>query len=193
MILVLFTRTQINATSASCTGNTCFSTDSITLTDVSQIFHFGISGIDGFIFGEHSILKSLGIIKVFDTFNMIDSILINRNTLTTITTLITDTITQIVATCSGSACYQNPSATGMEAIAEDVIFPLIFIAGTVFGFLYMGIKFFGIAVMISTFIILGLAYIGIIPSYFTLLTIIAVGAALTKMISGMLGGNNGES
>lgn len=75
---------------------------------------------------------------------------------------------------------------------EDLLFPLIFILGTIFGFMYIGLKFFGVSVMIATFILLGLAYIGIIPSYFTLLSIVAVGAALTKMISGMIGDSGGE-
>lgn len=212
LILVTFTHVGFASPPASCTSNSCFSIDNITFNENSNIFHFGISAVDGFIFGEHgsisasvkilasdlikfsdsSVFRTL-IIKVVDTFKFIDFNLLNRNAITTVTTFITETVNQLVNNCSGSSCYQNPNATGMEAIAEDVIFPLMFIVGTVFGFLYMGIKFFGISVMIATFIILGLAYIGIIPSYFTLLSIVAVAAALTKMIRGMIGGSEAEA
>lgn len=167
IILVNFISHSSYATSASCSTNSCFTTDSMTFSDKSGLFRFVLSAFDSFKFNEIASGLSSAII--------------------TITSLITSTINVLGVQCSGSSCYQNANGGLLETIVEDILFPMIFIIGTIFGFMYIGVKFFGISVMVATFIILGLAYIGIIPSYFTLLTIIAVGAALTKMISGMIG------
>lgn len=171
-ILINFTHITYASSPASCTSNSCFASDAFTFKESTFLSHFELAVLDSIKFADSSTALNTFILSV--------------------TTLITSTITILGNICTGSSCYVNVNATGMEALAEQVIFPLIFIMGTIFGFLYMGLKFFGIVVMVATFIILGLAYIGIIPSYFTLLSIVAVGAALTKMISGMIGDRGAE-
>ena len=212
LILIIIGFTSAIAGTFTCTSNVCTGSDGFTMAESQSIFHFGLSAIDSFAFSEKGILSSAAklivsdlfkftdinnfknsMIKIIDSMSIIESSILNGNIVTTVTTYVTSVIDQLVASCSGSSCYSNASATGMEAIAEQIIFPLIFILGTVFGFMYMGLKFFGISVMVATFILLGLAYIGIIPSYFTLLTIIAVGAALTKMVNGMLGNSQSNA
>jgi hypothetical protein len=129
---------------------------------------------------------------VVDKFMVTEASAIKAFLQVTITSLITNTITQIGANCGGNSCYINANATGNELIFEYVVFPAVFIFGTIFGFIYMGIKAFGVTVLLMSFLTLGLAYIGIIPSYFTLLTIIMVGAALTKLLTGMFNGGSSE-
>ena len=186
--LVMFTKVQVNAVSASCTTNSCFTVDTVTFSDASSVFHSLINVIDKVTFTDKGFIIQI-MIKAIDKFLVTETSILQALGITTITSYVTSVITQIAQSCSGSSCYQNANATGNEFLAEYIIFPAIFIFGTVFGFIYMGIKSFGIVTLITTFMILGLAYIGIIPSYFTLLTIIIVGAALTKLISSMFGGN----
>jgi len=162
-----------NASTFTCTSNVCIGSDGFTFADSSYPYRATFSAIDGFSFSD----ASSGIL----------------NGITTVTTYVTSIITQLANSCAGSSCYVNAGAGLSESLAENIIFPLIFILGTVFGFMYMGLRFFGVMIMVATFILLGLAYIGIIPSYFTLLTIIGVGAALTKMISGMIGDSGNSS
>ena len=200
-----------NAGTFTCATNVCTGSDGFTIGDSSGLFHFTLSGFDGITIKESGMINAAtkliikdairfadsgsfrtAIIKVLDKIVFGDFTSTLSSVISTTTILITETITKILNSCSGSSCYVNPNAGNMEALAEQIIFPLIFIMGTVFGFLYMGLKFFGVSVMIATFILIGLAYIGIIPSYFTLLSIIAVGAALTKMISGMIGDKGTE-
>lgn len=167
LLIVNFTSDKVVATSNTCSTNSCFTTDSMTFTDRAGLFRF--------------------VLSVFDSLRINEIASGLSSVITTMTNYITSTITILGGQCSGSSCYQNVNGGLLETIVEDILFPMIFILGTVFGFFYIGIKFFGVSVMVATFILLGLAYIGIIPSYFTLLSIIAVGAALTKLISGMIG------
>lgn len=188
--ILIITFSQGIASSFSCSSNVCSGSDTVAFSDATNLFHALINAADKFTIKEKTIGVVQIMVKIIDKFMVTESAILKSFIQTTITSFITQTITQIAQNCAGSSCYTNPNATGTELIVEFVIFPAVFIFGTIFGFMYMGIRAFGVAVLIMTFLTLGLAYIGIIPSYFTLLTIIMVGAALTKLLTGLFGGSS---
>ena len=114
----------------------------------------------------------------YDTFNLSDTLLTSiSNIIKVITTTMTSIITVIGNTCTGGSCYN-----GDGSIYSIVIIPAILIIVTGFGFMYMGVKFFGVFVMVESFVLLSLSLLGIIPTWFTLLVILFVSAAMTRIV-----------
>lgn len=124
-----------------------------------------------------------------DAFNLMDSLISSLTNLNIVT--ITTTLTQLVLgqTCSGVNCYSTNGANNFDNTMTQIIMPAMLILVTGFGFMYMGVKSFGVFIVIETFVILMLAYIGIIPSWFSLLVILFVGAAFTKLLLGFFRGS----
>lgn len=130
-------------------------------------------------------------IHVADDLGLREFATVLAQTQTIIITTIYSIITQIGNVGNGctNSCYTNTNDL-ISTITTEVIFPLMLIAGTGFGFMYMGFKTFGVIVMIESFVILMLAYAQIVPSWFTLLIIIFVSAALAKLVGGLF--SNGD-
>jgi hypothetical protein len=125
--------------------------------------------------------------KISDSFHFIDLVPNAHSTITTIYITITHVITVLGTACNGGSCYIPTGASLSDEIVTELIFPILMIAGTGFGFLRMAPKSFGILVMIESFVMLCLAYIGIIPSWFTLLIILFVASALARLIISFFG------
>lgn len=167
------------------------------LTDTMHITESTISGINSFIsfltehFNIHEsvsrFLNNFGVLV--DAFNFNDATSGFLKIYNIITTTITSII-QVIGTgsCPSGSCFHYSSGSTLDNILTDVVAPMIMIAATIFGFIYMGIKSFSIVVMVATFVILMLAYGNIIPSWFTLLTIIFISAALARLIINMFSG-----
>jgi hypothetical protein len=118
-----------------------------------------------------------------DAFHMLDAWNLG-SIVTTVYTTVTDFVTVLGQSdsCGAQNCFTMGDAY------TTVVIPALIIVVTGFGFMYMGVKSFGVFILVESFVLLMLSLLQIIPSYFTLLIILLTSAALTKMVVGFFRG-----
>jgi len=123
-----------------------------------------------------------------DAFHMLDAWKLGS-----IVTVVYTTITDYITVLGQSNSCGTQNCFTMGDAYTTVVIPAIIIVVTGFGFMYMGVKSFGVFILIESFVLLMLSLLQIIPSYFTLLIILFTSAALTKMVVGFFRGGGGGS
>jgi hypothetical protein len=127
-------------------------------------------------------------ISISDAFNWAESLgSFGQQLIVTVTTTVVSTIQVIGTGQCGSSCF-NYGGNFYGVLMTEVVAPIVIIMANAFGLMYMGIKTIGAIITIESFVIMVIAYIGIIPSWFNLLIIILVSAALAKLLIGFFKG-----